>query len=341
MFPVRQAVIMVGGKGTRLYPLTINRPKPALPVLDRPCLKYLIGNMAAAGLKQIYLACGFRSDLLRETIGDGSDLGVEIIYSDEETPLGTGGAMKLLEDRLDETFVAANGDALLDIDVYSQIQEHFRTDAQVTIALTSVDNPCEFGIARVVEDGRILEFKDKPRSDEVFSNYINAGVYVVQKKVLGRVPKNTFYDFSKDLVPILAKEGERIQSFPLKGAWRDVGRPADLIGANVFMADRLYADHEWNGLDDSKIIKPFYLGKGSVLKGSHATGSVILDGCFVSNCNISDSLILKGSVVKGATVENSILGENCIIHEGAVIRDCVLSDGTEVSEGTEVISKRE
>ena len=118
---VKQAVIMVGGKGTRLYPLTENTPKPALPVLDMPCLKYLIRSFASAGITDVFLACGYKSDVLQKAIGDGSDLGVNIIYSDEDTPLGTGGAMKQLEDRLDPVFAAANGDTFIDIDLREQI----------------------------------------------------------------------------------------------------------------------------------------------------------------------------------------------------------------------------
>ena len=162
---VKQAVIMVGGKGTRLYPLTENTPKPALPVLDMPCLKYLIRSFASAGITDVFLACGYKSDVLQKAIGDGSDLGVNIIYSDEDTPLGTGGAMKQLEDRLDPVFAAANGDTFIDIDLREQIALHLSTGAKITIALTTVENPCEYGIARIMDDGRITEFKDKPKPE--------------------------------------------------------------------------------------------------------------------------------------------------------------------------------
>ncbi len=190
MQKVRQAVIMVGGKGTRLLPLTETAPKPSLPVLDRPCLKYLIKSFADAGITQVFLACGYKSDILRHAIGDGSDLGVELIYSDEETPLGTGGAMKQLESRLDPVFAAANGDSFVDINVRDQIDLHLSTGASITIALTQVNDPCNYGIARVEEDGRITEFKDKPKPEEVFSNLINAGIYVVNRSVLADVPDN-------------------------------------------------------------------------------------------------------------------------------------------------------
>lgn len=204
---VRQAVIMVGGKGTRLLPLTETKPKPILPVADRPCIWYLVRSLARAGIEEVIMACGYKPGAMEE-LGDGGDLGVRIVYSYEDEPMGTAGAMKLIEDRLDDTFVAANGDVFADIDIGEEISRHVECGADITIALTPVDNPCEFGIARVADDGRILEFKEKPRPEEVFSNLINAGVYVMQRSMLADVPKGVFFDFSKDLVPIiLAREG--------------------------------------------------------------------------------------------------------------------------------------
>ncbi|MDO5862220.1 MAG: nucleotidyltransferase family protein, partial [Thermoplasmata archaeon] len=230
---VKQAVVMVGGKGTRLLPLTETRPKIVLPVADKPCLWYLLRSLAMGGIEEVILACGYKSEIMRRTIGDGSDLGIHIEYSYEDEPMGTGGAMKLVEDRLDDTFVAANGDVFASIDVTGEIARHQETGAAVTIALTPVENPCEFGIARTDGEGRILEFKEKPKPEEVFSNLINAGVYILQRDVVTEIPENTFYDFSKDLVPKLMSEGRRIQGYEIDGIWMDVGRPRDLLRANL------------------------------------------------------------------------------------------------------------
>jgi Nucleoside-diphosphate-sugar pyrophosphorylase involved in lipopolysaccharide biosynthesis/translation initiation factor 2B, gamma/epsilon subunits (eIF-2Bgamma/eIF-2Bepsilon) len=188
MGKVRQAVIMVGGKGTRLRPLTDTCPKPILPVLDRPCLDYLVESLAKGGVEEIILACGYRSEQVPLAIGDGSDRNISIEYSYEDVPMGTAGAIKILEDRLDDVFIGVNGDMFAEIDVKKQIDEHFSSGACITIALTPVENPCEFGIARVDETGRILEFKEKPKPEEVFSNLINAGLYVVNKDVMKLVP---------------------------------------------------------------------------------------------------------------------------------------------------------
>ncbi len=329
---VRQAVVMVGGKGTRLLPLTETRPKIILPVADRPCLWYLLRSLAMGGIKEVILACGYKSELMRRTIGDGSDLGLSIEYSYEDEPLGTGGAMKLVEDRLDDTFVAANGDVFASIDVSGEIEIHQRTGAAVSIALTPVENPCEFGIARVDDEMRITEFKEKPKPEEVFSNLINAGVYVLQKDVLADVPKNTFYDFSKDLVPRLMSEGRRIQGYQVDGIWMDVGRPRDLLRANLAIADAEYADRDWKApgcaLDGS-----IYMGPGASAHGSRLTDTVILSQASVRSSNLDRVLVMDGCEINGADLTNVILGGGCRVGKGAKVSNSVLADGTVVKPG--------
>ena len=329
---VRQAVVMVGGKGTRLLPLTETRPKIILPVADRPCLWYLLRSLARAGIEEVILACGYKSEQMREAIGDGSDLGLNIIYSYEDEPLGTGGAMKLVEDRLDDVFVAANGDVFASIDVASEIWEHIETGASVTISLTPVENPCEFGIARVQPDGRITEFKEKPRPEEVFSNLINAGVYVLNRSVLDYVPERTFYDFSKDLVPRLMADGHRIQGFQIDGIWMDVGRPHDLLGANLAVASAEYAGSDW-ATGGSEVDGPFYMGAGSDVSDSRISDSVVLAGSSVSGSDLDRVLVMRNCRVQGAKLENSILGDGCTIGEGAVVRNAVLADNTVIGPG--------
>ena len=334
---VRQAVIMVGGKGTRLLPLTLTRPKPAMPVLDKPFLKYLIESMADAGIEEIFLACGYKSDVLAHAIGDGSDMGVRIIYSDEDTPLGTGGAIKRLEDRLDPVFLAANGDTLTSVDIAAQIREHFESGAAVTDSLSEVDNPSQAGVVRIDRDGRILEFQDKPKREEACSNLVNSGVYVVDKKVLGYIPKDTFYDFSKDLFPLLIEKGERLQGHMAKGVWVDIGRPHDLIRMNLVMADRLYRGHDWSdSAEDSVLDGTVYLGDGTVVRSSKVSESVISKGCDVRSSYLSGTFVMRACRIDGARVENSILGEGCVLKKGCLVVDSVLKDGTVVDENRKI-----
>lgn len=336
-FEVRQAVIMVGGKGTRLLPLTLTRPKPAMPVLDKPFLKYLIESMADAGIEEIFLACGYKSDILAHAIGDGSDMCVRIIYSDEDTPLGTGGAIKRLEDRLDPVFLAANGDTLTSVDIAAQIREHFESGAAVTDSLSEVDDPSQAGVVRIDRDGRILEFQDKPKREEACSNLVNSGVYVVDKKVLEYIPKDTFYDFSKDLFPLLIEKGERLQGHMAKGIWVDIGRPHDLIRMNLVMADRLYRGHDWSdSAEDSVLDGTVYLGDGTVVRSSKVSESVISKGCDVRSSYLSGTFVMGACRIDGARVENSILGEGCVLKKGCLVVDSVLKDGTVVDENRKI-----
>lgn len=329
---VRQAVVMVGGKGTRLLPLTENKPKPILPVADKPCIWYFLRSLARAGIEEVILACGYKPGAM-EVLGDGSDLGIRIRYAYEDEPMGTGGAMKLIEDQLDDTFVASNGDVFADIDVAEEIRVHQESGALITIALTPVDNPCEFGIARVDGSNRISEFKEKPKPEEVFSNLINAGVYILEKRALADIPPGQFYDFSKDLVPKLMARGEHIQGYSLSGIWMDVGRPHDLLGANLAVAEREHSSDRWPGLVHSEVRGPFFLGDGSRMVDGSADHSVILRDSNVVGSELDHALVMRGCRVEDTVLRNAIIGDGCVIGKGAVVRNSVLADKTHVEPG--------
>ena len=331
---VRQAVIMVGGKGTRLRPLTDNCPKPILPVLDKPCLEYFIDSIAKEGITDVILACGYKSEYMASAIGDGSRQGIRITYSYEDHPMGTAGAVKLLEDRLDDVFIAVNGDVFIDIDVGKEIRDHFEHDASVTIALTTVEDPTQFGIVGLDDDGRVTRFKEKPKKEEAFSNLINAGVYVFNKDVLEYVPEGEPFDISKELFPILLEKGYRLQGHRIDGHWRDVGRPYDLFHANLETAARK------RNPEDSKIIScdvtgTFYAGSGSKVSDCTVKDTVIHEGCIVKDAIVSDSLIMSHCIVEGAKIEGSILGKGCIVGD-AVLKDTVIGDGAIIPDGMSI-----
>ncbi len=339
MTSVRQAVVMVGGKGTRLLPLTKNKPKPILSVDDKPCLWYLLRSFASAGIEEVILACGYRSEQLMNAIGDGSDLGLNIRYSFEDEPMGTAGAMKLVEGQLDEVFVAANGDVFADIDVVDQIQAHEESGASITISLVPVPNPCEFGTALVEEDGRISRFIDKPRPEEILSNLINAGVYVVNRDVLKYVPEGEFCDFSMHIFPRVLEEGLRIQGFPLKGIWMDVGRPRDLLRANQSIAER-YGRGDGT-ICDSDVSGPCYIGKDAKVSNSVLDCTIVSSGSDVTHSDLSNVLIMASCIIERAHIHNSIIGDSCIIGPGSDIRNSVLEDGTVIEPGTVLDEGRE
>jgi mannose-1-phosphate guanylyltransferase len=340
MAKVRQAVIMVGGQGKRLRPFTYHRPKPALPVLDKPCLWYLLKSMADSGIEEVILACGsgYNSRPLTEAIGDGSDLGLKILYSHEEEPLGNGGAIKLVKDKLDDVFVAANGDVFADISLKEQIDMHFACEADLTIALTKVKDKDKhkFGIVTLDDTGRITEFIEKP-VDITPSNLANAGVYVVNKKILSFTRK-TVFDFSKDLMQNMVKDQKKVYGFPLKGTWMDVGRPSDLIRANLHMAAA--KQHEikikQSGIGSSFIEKPFYLGTGAIVDRSIISSSVIMVNSKVTGCKLTKALIMENCNVDSAKIVNSIIGRGCTILPGAEIINSDVEDGTTVEAGTKI-----
>ena len=319
---------MVGGKGTRLRPLTNNCPKPILPILDKPCTEYFIDALAEAGMDEVIMACGYRSQQVRDALGDGTKQGIKVTYSYEDHPLGTGGALKLIQDKLDDVFIAINGDNFMDIDFKAMVKEHLRSEADVTISLSTTDNPCEVGIVRLDDTGRILEFKEKPKPEEVFSNILNTGVYVVNRDVLDFVPEDTMYDFSKELFPLLMEKGYRIQGYRDEGHWMDIGRPKDFLGANILTAEKKYKGYDWSSqAEDSEVVGASFLGKGTKAEGSKLNDAVISENSRISGSEIRNSLILSGCMIDGSVIEDTILGKDCRI-EGSRLKGCVLADGT-------------
>lgn len=334
---IRQAVILVGGFGTRLLPLTRTRPKPVMPVLDRPFLHYLIQSMAEAGITEVILACGYKSDVLAEKLGNGQDLGITISYVDEDTPLGTAGAIKNIESRLDPVFVASNGDTLNFVDVKSQIETHLNTGADVTLSLSEMEDVSSYGVVVMDDTGRITAFQEKPKPGEEISHMVNTGLYVMNRSILSFVPENTFFDLSKDLYPILLKEKKKMQGHPAKGIWIDIGKPHDLIMMNQVMADTLYKNRDWNGFaDNSMITGSSYIGKESTLDSSVLTDSIISRGCTVKDSKLKGTLIMEKCTIQKADISNSIVGEGCVIDEGSKITDCVLGDNVVVGPGTQL-----
>ena len=216
---------------------------------------------------------------------------------------------------------------------------HFSSNAAITISLTEVKNPCEYGIARLEKDGRISEFKEKPKPEEVFSNLINAGFYIVQKEVLKYVPNEGQYDFSKELITDLMKKDYRIQGYRYTGPWLDVGRPSDLIGANLMAAESFseFSEMPSTETQGSTLNGPFYLGENSSIENSISRSSVIHKNCTVKDSDLTGSLIMSDCRVISSIMINSILGKGCRISQGSVIEDSVLGDGTAVSENTRIV----
>ena len=327
MSRVKQAVILAGGEGTRLRPLTTTRPKPLLPVLGVPCVEYVIRSLAEAGIEQVFLACGYRSEDIRKALGGGGRFGVDIEMAFEKEPMGTAGAVKLLEGRLDATFVVGSGDTLTDADLGDLIDFHIRKGAEATMGLTEVERPEQFGIVGVSPEGRIERFKEKPRTEEVFSRVINAGTYVLEPEVLRMVPPATKYDFSRNLYMDMLEKGRGLYATPLKGYWKDIGRPSDLYLANMDMAARRPSTDAPAG---AKATGNCYFGQGVTASAATVRDSAVGRGCILEG-TVERSLLLEWVVVgKGAMLHGCVIGENCRIGDGASLRECVLGDGASV-----------
>ena len=232
-----RAVVMAGGEGTRLRPLTSNQPKPMVPIVGKPCMEHILELLREHGFEDVVVTVAFLPQAIRSYFGDGENLGLNIEYSVEESPLGTAGSVRLGSDRLDDTFLVISGDALCDIDLGKIVEFHKEKGAAVTIGLKSVENPLEFGIVVTDEDGRVERFLEKPSWGQVFSDTINTGIYVLEPEVLRHIPTDRPYDFSKELFPLLLEMGRPIYGYVCDGYWQDIGNLDQYRQANFDALD--------------------------------------------------------------------------------------------------------
>ena len=339
-----KVVILAGGEGTRLRPLTENRPKPLMPVAGRPCIEYVIRSLVKAGLKQQIITAGYKAQMVKDALGDGSSLGASIEYSFEDVPLGTAGAVKKVQSKLGGTFVVASGDVLADVNVKTIVDFHKKKKAMATMALTRVDDPSPFGIVGLNKAGQVVKFKEKPRPEEVFSNLINAGIYVLEPEVLDLVPKGTKFDFSKDTFPqVLDKHPGKLFGRPIKGLWMDIGRPSDLLEANFRVIRKSGKKRTVNGrqfisasiVDKSSLISkatkvkgPCYFGPSSKVGGRCVLDTVAVYGkAIVEEATLTRCVILEGATVSpGAVLQNTIVGYGSVVGPGKVLKDQTVAD---------------
>src|SRR5437868_4956648 len=232
-----KAVVMAGGEGTRLRPLTSNQPKPMVPIVGKPCMEHILELLREHGLNDVIVTVAFLPQAIRGYFGDGETLGMEIGYSVEESPLGTAGSVRHAARQLDETFLVISGDALCDVDLGALLAFHRERKAAVTIGLKAVENPLEFGIVVTDEEGRVERFLEKPSWGQVFSDTINTGIYVLEPEVMQHVPTDRPYDFSKELFPLLLEMGRPIYGHVFDGYWQDIGNLDQYREANFAALD--------------------------------------------------------------------------------------------------------
>ena len=349
-----KAVVMAGGEGTRLRPLTSNQPKPMVPIVGKPCMEHILELLRDHGLEQVIVTLAFLPQAIRGYFGTGETLGMEIEYSVEETPLGTAGSVRLASDRLDETFLVISGDALCDFDLSALIRFHQEKGAAATIGLKSVENPLEFGIVVTDEDGRIERFLEKPSWSQVFSDTINTGVYVLEPEVLRHIPEGRPFDFSKELFPLLLEMGRPMYGYVMDGYWQDIGNLDQYRQANFDALDehvRLripgirLRGNIWVGegvdlADLEKVERPAYIGNYCRVAPDAVVGEYSVLGSSVTlreGARTTRSVIDASSHIgRSALVEGAILGRSCDIRAHARIHDGV-AIGDEVVIGSESV----
>ena len=330
-----QALILVGGHGTRLRPVTAILPKPAIPLVDRPFIRYMIDWLARHGVDDVVMACGFLPDALRESLGDEIPGGPRVRYVVEPEPRGTAGAIRFAADLLDDRFFALNGDVLTDLDLTALLARHESSGARATLGLYPVDDPSSYGLVRRGPDGAITEFLEKPDPAEIDTDEVNAGCYVLEKSVLDLVPPDEDVSIEREVFPRLVGDG--LYSERLEGYWMDIGTPEryldacwDILcgrvetepGARVD-GDHVYVDADAEVEEEVGISGPAFVEAGATLRRGARLGDRVVIG--------------SGSMIGArARVRGSALHEGCSVGEGAVVEGAILAAGAIVEAGATV-----
>ncbi|MDX6724232.1 MAG: mannose-phosphate guanylyltransferase [Solirubrobacteraceae bacterium] len=328
-----QAVILVGGEGTRLRPLTATVPKPVVPLVDRPFIVYMLEWLRRHGVDDVIMSCGFLATSVRNVLGDGSQLGIRLRFVEEPEPRGTAGALKYAEELLDERFLMLNGDVLTDIDLSAALEQHERTGAVGTLALVPVDDPTAYGLVRLNEDGSVREFVEKPKADEIDTNLISAGAYVLERSVLDLIPPDRNVSIEREVWPRLVDQG--LYGFPAQAYWLDIGTPERYLQGTFDILEGKVA----TGVRDR--LGPDYV---DVADGVESAGRVIPPAIVERGCRIEaganvGSLVVLGEGVhvgEGSTIERAVVLNGTEIGPGCTLRDCIVAAGVRIGRGSVV-----
>jgi mannose-1-phosphate guanylyltransferase/phosphomannomutase len=329
-FPVK-AVILAGGEGTRLRPLTSNQPKPMIPLANKPMMEHIVGLLALHGFDDIVVTVAFLANQIRDYFGDGSDFGVTMRYATEDSPLGTAGSVRNASSELDDTFLVISGDVLTDIDLTAFVKAHRDANATASIALKHVENPLEFGIVITDAEGTIERFLEKPTWGEVFSDTINTGIYVLEPTVFDFIGEGDVVDFSGDVFPALLDRGHTLHGHVADGYWEDVGELGAYIRAHKDVLDgkvrvdiggfRL-GDGRWIGSDveispEARVDGPVVIGDACRIEaGAHVQGYTVL----------GTDVIVKADAV----LERAICHDHVYVGPGTGLRGCVIGRNTDL-----------
>ncbi len=317
-----KAVVMAGGFGTRIQPLTNSLPKPMLPVVGRPMMEHIMLQLKAVGIQEFVVLLYFKPEVVKEHFGDGSRLGIKIDYVLPDDDYGTAGAVKKAEGLLDEPFVIVSGDLITDFDFEKIIAFHEERKSKLTITLTSVADPLQFGVVIADKRGEIQRFLEKPGWGEVFSDTINTGIYVCEPEILSHIPENSNYDFSKDLFPKLMAEGITLWGHNAKGYWRDVGNPQSYREA----------------INDILNLKTGVTLPGKRVKVGEGVAYVQSETTLPKDLSIEGTAVIGQSVKlgKAVTLKNSVIGDHSVIDRRVKLEECTLWERVRIGEQSEL-----
>jgi NDP-sugar pyrophosphorylase family protein len=347
-----KAILLAGGKGTRLRPLTIHTPKPIVPIFERPFLHYQLDLLKQVPeIDEVILSLNYQPRRIEELFGDGSDSGLALRYVVEPAPLGTAGAVRYAGESLRESVVVFNGDILTKVDLAAVIALHRERKAKATIVLTPVPNPSAYGLVETEPDGRIRRFLEKPKADEITCDTINAGIYVLEPDTFDRIPKDTPWSIERSFFPSLIERSESFVAYVYRGYWIDIGTPEKYMQVHRDIMDGRYTSpalpFSGNGQvwvspqarieEGVTLAGPCFVDEGTVVKAGATIGPYAVVG---RQCHIEEQAIVDHAIVwansrvsQEATVRGSILGRHAHIGRNATVQDgVVLGDKSVVTD---------
>ncbi len=333
-----QAIVLVGGEGTRLRPITSRQPKPAAPVVCRPFIGYVLEHLARHGVRHVVFSTGYLAEAIEAAVGDGSAYGVHVTFALEDTPLGTAGAIRHAASKLhDGPFLALNGDVLTDVDVSALVGLHTRSGAAATLHLTPVDDPRRYGLVRLAVDGRVTEFLEKPGMECVGPALINAGVYVLEPRVLDLIPAGRAFSIERGVFPTLVAE-ESLYGYASHCYWRDIGTPESYLAANFAVLDGslhtavgtqlgpgyIHVAQSAVVQDGARVVPPAWVDAGVTLGAGCRVGPRAVIG--------RGSVIGERSVVEESVVQDDVrLEDDVSVRYSVIVRGCRVGSGTQLS----------
>jgi mannose-1-phosphate guanylyltransferase len=347
-----KAILLAGGKGTRLRPLTIHTPKPIVPIFGRPFLNYQIDLVKKLPeIDEVILSLNYQPRRIEEMFGHGDGVGVKVSYVVEPAPLGTGGAVKYAGGAVEETVVVFNGDVMTQVDLSAVLRLHRERKAKATIVLTPVDNPSAYGLVETDPDGNVRRFLEKPKAEEITCDTINAGIYILEPETFDRIPRDTAWSIERSYFPSLVERGETFVAYIYHGYWIDIGTAEKYVQVHRDIMDHRFSAPPFEGSpqnftmvsadarieDGARVEGPCFIDEGVIVKSGAQIGPYTVLG---RQCHVEEDARVEASIVwancricRDAVVRQSILGRHCHIGRSAVLdAGVVLGDKSAVTD---------